>query len=114
MSILIYHKDYVLHKDCHHSEPCLGCLILGKKSNRYLRDFFLPNIPNISKHSKVKQHTKTYIPPNVLDVSFAFHCTGGFFETFLKRAKRKSIKVLTLVQNIYLYYLFDLGAKELI
>lgn len=34
MSILIYHKDYVLHKDCHHPEPCLGCLILSKVTRR--------------------------------------------------------------------------------
>lgn len=71
MSILIYHKDYVLHKYCHHSEPCLGCLILSKVTRRIALSptyicwiiifFFLPNILNQSEAQtkKIMHPTKT-------------------------------------------------------
>lgn len=81
MSILIYHKDYVLHKYCHHSEPCLGCLILSKVTRRIALSptyicwiiffFFYQTFLTKVKHKQ----KKSCIPPkpNVSDGFFALY-----------------------------------------
>lgn len=120
MSILIYHKDYVLHKDCHHSEPCLGCLILRKVTRRialspkdicwiFFFFFFLPNIPNQSEAQtkKIIHPTKTKCFRWFLCFSLYWRCFWNFSIVLLlfvfsiwSRCKRAHLINYSVAQNI--------------